>query len=38
MAFVADQLVDGTRYRALTIVDVFTREALHIDASRSIAT
>jgi putative transposase len=30
MDFVADQLVDGTRFRALTILDVFTREALEI--------
>jgi putative transposase len=30
MDFVADQLVDGTRFRALTVVDVFTREALCI--------
>lgn len=30
MDFVADQLVDGTRFRALTMVDVFTREALGI--------
>lgn len=30
MDFVADQLTDGTRFRALTIVDVFTREALAI--------
>jgi putative transposase len=30
MDFVADQLVDGTRFRSLTIVDVFTREALDI--------
>lgn len=30
MDFVADQLVDGTRFRALTVVDVFTREALDI--------
>lgn len=30
MDFVADQLVDGTRFRALTIVDVYTREALAI--------
>jgi putative transposase len=28
MDFVADQLVDGTKIRILTIVDVFTREAL----------
>ncbi len=30
MDFVADQLVNGTRFRALTIVDVYTREALDI--------
>jgi putative transposase len=30
MDFVADQLVNGTRFRALPIVDVFTREALEI--------
>ena len=30
MDFVADQLVNGTRFRALTIVDVYTREALAI--------
>ena len=30
MDFVADQLVAGTRFRALTIVDVYTREALDI--------
>jgi putative transposase len=30
MDFVSDQLTDGTRFRALTIVDVFTREALAI--------
>ena len=29
--FVADQLVDGTRFRALTVVDVFSREALAIE-------
>ena len=26
--FVADQLADGRRIRALTVVDVFTREGL----------
>jgi putative transposase len=26
--FVADQLADGRRFRALTIMDVFTRESL----------
>ncbi len=30
MDFVADQLGDGTKFRALTAVDVFTREALAI--------
>lgn len=30
MDFVADQLSDGTRLRALTVVDVFTQEALCI--------
>ena len=30
MDFVADQLVNGTRFRSLTVVDVFTREALAI--------
>lgn len=29
--FVADQLVDGRRFRALTVVDVFTRESLAIE-------
>lgn len=28
LGFVADQLANGTRLRVLTIVDVFTREAL----------
>jgi putative transposase len=31
MDFVADQLSDGTKFRALTVVDVFTREALAIE-------
>jgi putative transposase len=30
MDFVSDQLVNGTRFRALTIVDVYTRESLAI--------
>ena len=29
--FVADQLADGRRFRALTVVDVFTRESLAIE-------
>ena len=32
--FVADQLIDGTRFRALTIADVYTREALDIVGQR----
>lgn len=31
MDFVADQLVDGRKFRALTIVDVYSREALAIE-------
>jgi putative transposase len=31
MDFVSDQLTNGERFRALTIVDVFTREALAIE-------
>jgi putative transposase len=34
--FVADQLADGRRFRALTIVDVFTRECLAIEAGQSL--
>ena len=30
MDFASDQLVDGRRFRALTVVDVFTREALAV--------
>jgi putative transposase len=30
MDFVSDQLVNGQRIRALTVVDVFTREALAV--------
>jgi putative transposase len=35
MDFVADQLQDGTRFRSLTIVDVFTREAVAIEVDRA---
>ena len=35
--FVADQLADGTRFRALTVVDVFTREALAIEVGQRLA-
>ena len=34
--FVADQLADGRRFRALTIVDVFTRECLAIEVGQSL--
>jgi putative transposase len=36
MDFVSDQLTNGERFRALTIVDVFTRESLAIEAGRSL--
>jgi len=36
MDFVADQLVNGTRFRALTIVDVYTREALAITVGQKL--
>jgi putative transposase len=34
--FVADQLADGRRFRALTVVDVYTRECLAIEAGQSL--
>jgi len=34
--FVADQLADGRRFRALTIVDVFARESLAIEVGQSL--
>jgi putative transposase len=34
--FVADQLAKGERFRALTIVDVFTREALAIEVGQRL--
>ena len=36
MDFVADQLVDGRRFRALTVVDVFTKECLAIEPGQSL--
>jgi putative transposase len=36
MDFVMDQLKDGTRFRALTIVDVHTREAVAIEVGQSL--
>ncbi len=34
--FVADQLIDGRRFRALTVVDVYTRECLAIEVGQSL--
>ena len=36
MDFVADELADGRRFRALTVIDEFTRECLAIDAGQSL--
>jgi putative transposase len=36
MDFVADQLASGERFRALTIVDVFSREALAIEVGKRL--
>ena len=36
--FVADQLSDGRRFRALTVVDVFTRESLAIEVGHHLVT
>ena len=34
--FVADQLQHGTRFRALTVVDVYTRESVAIEAGQRL--
>lgn len=34
--FIADQLVDGRRFRALTVVDIYTRESLAIEPGQSM--
>ena len=36
MDFVMDQLQNGARFRALTIVDVHTREAVAIEVGQSL--
>jgi putative transposase len=36
MDFVADQLEDGTRFRSLTIVDIYTREAVAIEVGQGL--
>ena len=36
MDFVSDQLRDGRRFRSLIVVDIYTREALAIEAGQSL--
>lgn len=36
MDFVHDQLSDGRRFRALTVIDVFTRECFEIEVGQSL--
>jgi putative transposase len=36
MDFVSDQLFDGRRFRALTLIDIYTRECLAIHVAQSI--
>src|SRR5688572_21518189 len=36
MDFVADQLADGRRFRALTVIDLFTRECLAIEIGQGL--
>jgi putative transposase len=36
MDFVADELADGRRFRALTVLDLFTRECLAIDVGQGL--
>ena len=36
MDFVADQLADGRRFRALTLVDIYTRESLAIEVGQKL--
>ena len=36
MDFISDQLVNGLRWRGLTLVDIFTRESLVIEVGRSL--
>src|SRR5262249_17689874 len=37
MDFVADQLADSRRFRALTVIDLFTRECLAIDVGHGLS-
>jgi len=34
--FIADQLVDGRAFRALTVVDIYTQESLAIGTGESL--
>jgi putative transposase len=36
MDFVSDQLFDGRRFRALTLIDIYTRECLALHVAQSI--
>jgi putative transposase len=36
MDFVADEMTDGRRFRALTVIDLFTHECLAIDAGQGL--
>lgn len=36
MDFVADQLTNGAKFRTLTVVDVFTKEALAIEVGQRL--
>jgi putative transposase len=36
MDFVSDRLCDGRRFRSLTVVDIYTRESLAIEAGQSL--
>jgi putative transposase len=36
MDFVADQLANGIRFRALTIIDVYSKEALAIEVGSGV--
>src|SRR5450759_5756878 len=37
MDFVADELADGRRFRTLTVIDLFARECLAIDAAQGLS-
>jgi putative transposase len=37
MDFVVDQLADGSRFRSLTVVDIYTRECLAIESGQKLS-